>query len=363
MMSPPVAGLPPAPWIVAEDDPADTEVVAEFPGQFEPRRECVFYGSQNPGGIFGNRPPRTASLRLRRFHNVLLAPHHVFLSFADGRLLPVTYALGHFISCLHPGLKDARAPQTYDPWHCTGTATRVDEPVFLAEPGWDGYGHVLLEAAPKLAMLSGAPEGIPVVTSGKIFDPLFAAFGVDRARLASFSGPVYCRTLYVPDPPVDLSGNFHSLARSAYAQICHFVGGGTTARRRLYWSRSRVEARRLINEGEIEAMFVAYGFTVVNPELLPVDEQIRLIASAEMIAGPGGSAIHSLVFASADCKVLILSSDRWFAEIDQYIAKADGQVGYVVGSAIPVEGVHDRQWSWEIDASNVEHAIRAHFGL
>jgi len=81
-----VPGLPPLPWQVAPEDPPDTEIVAEFEGEWEPKRECVFYGSPDPGGIYERPTPRNSTLRLRRFHDVLLAPHHVLLSYRDGRV-------------------------------------------------------------------------------------------------------------------------------------------------------------------------------------------------------------------------------------------------------------------------------------
>ncbi len=355
-------GLPPQPWTLAADDPPDVVTVTEFKGGWEPERRCVFYGLPDPGHK-ETRIVRSPALRMRVFHDVVLTPHHIVFSQSDGKLLPLTYGLGHHLDWLIPGTADPTAPQRYNAGHCTQPPVEVQDPVFFAEPVWDEYGHVLLEAVPKLAMLRGAPKGIQVVSSGKSFQPFFRAFDVDGERLRIFRGPLHCRTVYVPDPPVDITGNFHIGARAAFARLAHFMGPVDVATMpRVFLSRSRMKVRRLTNEREIEALFERYGFVVINPELIPVGRQIKLLANAEMVAGLGGSAMHNMVFAPASTKALIVSSERWVVNIDRFIAKADGQYGFVLGEATPNDRP-EREWPWTVDLHLVEHAIHEHFGL
>jgi len=358
-----VPGLPPLPWQVAPEDPPDTEIVAEFEGEWEPKRECVFYGPVQPSWLHDRPDPKPSStLRLRRFHDVIVAPHHVILSYRDGRLLPVTFALGTRWSLLKPGFADQVAEQWFNPMRCPGDPLRTDSPCFLAEGGWDHFGHTLLEMMPKLAMRSSAGEAT-VVSSARYLNAFFEALGADPSGLAIFRGPLFCKTLFVPDPPVDLSGNFHSLARRAYADLCHMVGAGSPNGRRIFLSRAAVPVRPLSNEREVEALFARYGFEIVALETMPLADQIRLIASAEMIAGGGGSAMHALVFADARTRALVLNSDRWLSPIDQFIAQQHRQLAYVLGSSVPQDGKPSREWSWSVDISLVEHAIHEHFGL
>lgn len=357
------SGLPGAPWAVAPADPSDTEVVAEFFGEFEPMRGGRYYGSSD----FELRYPRverSPTLRLRRFHNVILLPHHVILSQTDGRLLPVSFALQRHESWLYPGHLNAISPQDYLFEDLTQPTTVVEEPVFLAEAGYGSYGHMLLEAVPKLAMVGAAPAGIRVVTSTHAYQPVFAALGADRDRVTEFRGPLFCSTAYIPDPPVDLTGNFHISARAAYVRLGRLATKSKISpKRRIFFSRSRIAARKMVNEAEIEGIFAARGFDVIHPELLPVPDQIRLAKDAEMIAGPGGSAMHNLVFSPPETKAMIICSSHWFVNIDRYISKTDGQFAYVVGQPLARSDVHSREWNWTVDTALVARAVEEHFGL
>ncbi|GAB2876291.1 glycosyltransferase family 61 protein [Nocardioides pacificus] len=61
---------------------------------------------------------------------------------------------------------------------------------------------------------------------------------------------------------------------------------------------------------ELDAAFAAAGFSVVSPERLSIDEQIRTVAGAAVIAGPTGSALHLSAFAPPGLRVLAVGDDR-----------------------------------------------------
>lgn len=77
--------------------------------------------------------------------------------------------------------------------------------------------------------------------------------------------------------------------------------------------------RRLLNEPEIIALSATYGFEAVSPESLCMAEQAALFNQAEAILGVKGAAATNILFAKADCRVMLMSpssfTDPFFWDI------------------------------------------------
>ncbi len=65
---------------------------------------------------------------------------------------------------------------------------------------------------------------------------------------------------------------------------------------------------KLVNAAEIEAVAEEHGFTVVYPDELTFVEQVNVVASAERILAPEGSALFLCYFAPPGTKVLVLEN-------------------------------------------------------
>jgi hypothetical protein len=358
----PQFALPRQPWRAAAAGADGGEVVAEFPGAFEPMRRMPVYGGQEPEAV-GETLVRDSTLRLRRYRNVIVLPHHVILSAKTGEVLPPTFDLRSSMdeAAVRP-TRDGR--HTYKLRGSMGLARAVDQPVFLADSIFRAYGHSLMEILPKLAMLAAAPADAIVATSGMVLPELFAAMGATPERLLRIDRPLFCDAVYVPDPPLDLGGNIHSLARQCFRDL-RAVGERSTIEvpGRIYLSRRGVKARRLENEAEMEELFQRRGFTLVQPELLSLPDQVRLMSQALAVAGPGGSAMHNLMFSPPTTKALFVLSPHWYVVIDRYVALADDQFGAVFGMAgSSRQGDMGRHRTWRVDLDVVNRAITAHFG-
>jgi capsular polysaccharide biosynthesis protein len=66
--------------------------------------------------------------------------------------------------------------------------------------------------------------------------------------------------------------------------------------RRILVSRRDAMARRLSNEAALAARLEALGFVCVTPGALPVAEQIRLFASADIVVAPHGAGNVNMAF-------------------------------------------------------------------
>jgi capsular polysaccharide biosynthesis protein len=78
--------------------------------------------------------------------------------------------------------------------------------------------------------------------------------------------------------------------------------------RKLYLSRAGVTRRRLSNEAAVVAALVPLGYEVVQPETMPLREQIALFAQAREIVGASGDAFTNVIYAPPGARVVVLQN-------------------------------------------------------
>jgi len=221
-------------------------------------------------------------------------------------------------------------------------ATRtIDEPcalLYRARHQWSWFGHWVIDSLTRVAVLreTGGWERFcyPCPPNMEAFqkDSLeFFGFPTDRLlpkaaderwRLGALSVVEFGST-----PP------FRHVQRLTAERLGERrVGSG----QRLYLSRKRVPRRDIVNEEEVERLLAdRFGFTVVYPETLSIVEQIQLFHGADVVVGPIGSALCSIVFARPGTKLVqIFTGLHGFASADLF---RDLGIELYVMSADPVE--------------------------
>ena len=204
----------------------------------------------------------------------------------------------------------------------------IERGVLLAGRASENYYHWLLEFLPRLALLedSGKYEDWPLLIDAGLHPNLKEALarvcGADRTLVELKRGVRYgVKRLAAPSPlawmPVDLKPGsvlqpgdvvfskraVQFLRERLGAQALKVAPKQT---RRLFLARPDAPYRRLINEAEIQAVFVRHGFEIVRPERMSVQEQIETFASAEVIAGATGAGFTNIVFAPPETTILVL---------------------------------------------------------
>ncbi len=320
----------------------------------------VFY--KDTGAVRGSPGPESYDFEISHTTDVLLLPRAITLRL-DGTVLRRDFLSR---AAKHHALKRVPIVRMQVARDVVGGRIlgRIAENVFLADSWWPTvYGHQLLEVVPRLALLQYLPAQVMVATSAPLSQTLltmFEVFGVGRDRVIPVNGPVLCRSLYLSDSPVVLTSKVHPVAREAFAVLRTLAARSSIDRHdRVYVSRAGVRDRRLVNEGEIEALFASYGFAIVRPETLPIEDQVGLFGGARMLAGLGGSAMHNAVFCPRDTPVLIVQSPEMSTGTDAALAEPPRRLGFVLGN---VERSEDHM-AWRVDAALVDSAIRQHFGL
>ena len=86
--------------------------------------------------------------------------------------------------------------------------------------------------------------------------------------------------------------------------------GAMPGARRIYVSRQGTRHRRPRNDAEVRERVAARGFAVVQPETMPVAEQIRLFRGAEIVLGIHGSALANAAFMPPGGTLLEIAPSR-----------------------------------------------------
>jgi capsular polysaccharide biosynthesis protein len=230
------------------------------------------------------------------------------------------------------------------------------------------YGHWLVEGMPKLLLLRQIAHHLPPLrivlpTSLGAWVSAWIKEILPGAAIESYDDGrsyLHCRTLLVPTL---LADPVHHLFHPELARLLATLeppvrshNGG----RKLYVSRVASSLyRQLANQAEIEGIAVSEGLELVKPETLPICEQIALFASAELLVGEFGSAMHNALFSPRGTRVFCLN---WINGVQSRIAQLKEQrVGYLLPSdGVPVKYVEGAsRKSYHIDPHVFRECVRA----
>ncbi|MBF4770092.1 glycosyltransferase family 61 protein [Nocardioides agariphilus] len=193
----------------------------------------------------------------------------------------------------------------------------------------DQLGHfwgwrAALELHPDLSALIFAEPGEDL--AGWEYD-LLAAGGVEASRVVVAHEPTRVRLLVASSPMFGMPAYVHPAIATTYAQIGTSLASRATSQTpapvRIFCSR-RPGKRNCHNAQEVEALFEAYGFTVVFPEDHSLPDQVRMVREADVIAGFAGSGMFQIAFAGGPKHVVLVGSESYTASNEYLISSVLG---------------------------------------
>ncbi len=218
------------------------------------------------------------------------------------------------------------------------------------------FGHMLLEGLSRLWPLT-LDHRFAKSMRFLVYEPelrdfqkeLLALAGVPVERILHVpSEGIIVERLWVPDPAMRSHRWSSDLQRKMWEAIASAVPSAKPSRH-VYLSRRRIGERPLLNEEEIETIFVKHGYEIVFPELLGMTEQIRLAKEAAFLAGPAGSQLYLGAFQSPGSHKLVLAPANYFARDDLLLAE-DRQCTCDVVFGTHIDNFADRsQRTWQLD--------------
>ncbi len=215
----------------------------------------------------------------------------------------------------------------------------------LATRGDANYYHFLHDCLPRVAVLEQCPDVAPVdrwyVPQATSFQrEALALFGVPPGEVIDSAAVPHVRAecLVVPGLASDIERNPPWVAQLLRDRLCP-PGLERVPGRHVYLTRGTVRNNRTVrNEAEVVEALGRRGFEVVDPGGLPVVEQVRTFAEADVIVGPHGAALANLVFCSPGSTVVEIFPAMSF--VADYWKMAWGVRGlayrYLTGAGEPV---------------------------
>ena len=168
------------------------------------------------------------------------------------------------------------------------------------------FGHFLVESIARLWALDHLDTPVdsvlfspmhgrkPKMTFGKTLSELITVFCGDLP-VTPVPAPTRIEEVVIPS-----QGIGHLGWSAGTPEFRHFVRSRFEARykplgpERLYISRTRLENEDSLvdQEGQIEMMMAAAGYTIFHPERYSIRQQVEHLMAARMVVGADGSAFH-----------------------------------------------------------------------
>jgi capsular polysaccharide biosynthesis protein len=315
-----------------------------------------------------------------RFSDVLVFGHHHFHGFLgrDGRIdcqeLSATQRRVETHLQYHPG-RDAQIPQIHR-WRGSYRARlakleieKLDGTLYFGTPiEPDNWGMWLLEGIPNaIDFLQNPSADRFLAYIGRDWQrSLLLAVGIPEEKLVNqeLGYTYHCDELVTKQfSHIDLVPT--PLEKEAFRQVAHTLVGTSEIKpgRRLFLSRRTVTRetegnyRALLNEDELVAAMANGGYEIVEPELLPFADQIRLFAEAELVVGLGGAALFNTVFSPPATRVISIESSGIFVNNHADLFAAMGHsYGIIFGKQDPKDET-PVQKRWTIDVGGVMKAL------
>lgn len=243
------------------------------------------------------------------------------------------------------------------------------------------YGHLMAEAIGRLWAWDAAKERYPDLklllgrhprdhdrTSPRPDAAVLEAYGVDPGDIVWFDDAVAVRHLVGATPLIHNQEPYYVHPRLGDVW-CRITAGlpaddGPTYDR-IFVTRPDSGNRVCRNRPEVEELFRAAGFEVVEPGGWSLARQARVFAHASVIAGFAGTAMFNLLHASGSPTVIVLDQESYDSRNEQLFAQVLGSPCHVFTSPADRAQPDDRfsygafQSSWSFDLERYGEELRA----
>ncbi|WP_323792282.1 glycosyltransferase family 61 protein [Nocardioides sp.] len=249
------------------------------------------------------------------------------------------------------------------------------------------FGHLMTEALAKLWGWDAAKADDPSLKilcrlhpdrqqdpARRLETQLLPAYGIDPDDIVWVNDPVSVDRLYACTPMWHNTVPFyaHEGLRADWARLRDGVLSNSPSSsdagspEKVFVTRHGGN-RRCSNVEEVEALASAQGYTIVQPERLPLAEQVATFAGARVVAGFGGAGMFNLAYAQHLEAVVVLNQWAYEARNEQLFAAVQGAACHTFWSEPdldhPADGrayeAHQSDWSFDLGLGDELSAVLA----
>jgi capsular polysaccharide biosynthesis protein len=165
------------------------------------------------------------------------------------------------------------------------------------------FGHFIWESLSRLYAIKKCKENIPILYLSPHYgtvlfqESIFRRFGINNSIMVVDKPTGVDKLLYANDGSTLDPLNITDEQLNTLALIDPFTKKDKHYVQKLWLSRSKLLYGKIVNEIDIEEQLVHSGWIVIYPENVRFSEQVKLISSAEYVAGFDGSQFYTCLFA------------------------------------------------------------------
>lgn len=214
------------------------------------------------------------------------------------------------------------------------TATRRARGIWIANSNSRGFFHWMLDVLQKLEYLAQFPEVMEMTTSGEApliipadhrFEFVHNTLGVHGFGIVQPAEDEYIvtqQTWLVPD--LAPTGNYRpEIVRKLRVRLRTHYAAQAPQPERVYITRANSAKRKVVNEQEILPVLHAYGFTVVDMDLLSFTEQVEVMLGVRYLVTIHGAALSHMLFMPERSRVLEIRAERDVRNHCYYVLATD----------------------------------------
>ncbi len=172
------------------------------------------------------------------------------------------------------------------------------------------FGHFMLESLSRLRNVKESRQKNIIwlnLNAKKDFSfwqkDMFKILGLDNYNHIVINEPTLIKSITIVKPGYVTSDYF----LKEHSNFLSIIESTPKIGKKIWISKANIEGG-WINESEVEQYLKNDGWEIYHPELDCIENQIRKLASAEIISGIEGSGFHTLIFVkNPKCKVKIFS--------------------------------------------------------
>lgn len=129
--------------------------------------------------------------------------------------------------------------------------------------------------------------------------------------------------------------------------------------KKIYVQRGNVKHRKVVNENEILTYLDKLGFVPLVMDGRSVREQVDLFSNADVIIAPHGSALHNVIFASSNTKVIELFPFNYHCTANfTFASYANTNYYYANGDKISPDYISPIDADIKINISKLEKVLK-----
>lgn len=178
-----------------------------------------------------------------------------------------------------------------------------------------GYFHIWFDGLIKLYYLSLLKDKVTIVISKNApaiyhqvlreYKDIFSILTVENHRYVKVKEACFVRHIYWAKHAPYFSDKISDFFKSRIIGLS--TNSTLEAHDRIFVKRKN-SIRNIINDNEVEQLFLSFGFKVISFEDYNVFDQAYIVNKAKVIAGIHGAAFTNLIFANPDLTIIELQN-------------------------------------------------------